>query len=95
MRAIGFRARSVQWGLILEASVVAALGILTGVLLGLVVSRNIVRSFALDYPEMLYVVPWRQVIVLSVVAWACVLFTTTLPAWQAARIPPAEGIRTE
>lgn len=95
MRAIGFRARSVQWGLILEASVVAALGILIGVLLGLVVSRNIVRSFALDYPEMLYVVPWRQVIVLSVVAWACVLFTTTLPAWQAARIPPAEGIRTE
>jgi putative ABC transport system permease protein len=95
LRAIGFRAGSVQLGLILEASVVAALGILLGVGLGLVVSRNIVSSFALEYPEMLYVVPWRQVAVLSLSAWACVLLTTVLPAWQAARIPPAAGLRTE
>ncbi len=95
MRAIGYGSGSVQAGLVLEASIVAALGIGMGVLLGLVVARNIVRFFAADYPEILWVVPWQQIAFLSVAAWAAVLLTTIAPAWQAGRVSPAEGLRTE
>lgn len=95
LRAIGFRAGAVLLGLLIEASIVAALGILIGVLLGLLVSRNIVGHLALDYPELIWTVPWRQVLLLAAFAGVCVLLTTALPAWQASRIPPAEGVRVE
>ncbi len=94
LRAVGFRAGAVQLGLLLEASTVAALGILLGVALGLVIARNLVAHLSANYPELVLTVPWTQVVLLSIGAWASVLLTTVLPAWQAARIPPAAGLRT-
>lgn len=95
MRAIGFKSSAVQLALLVETSVIAALGILLGIAAGLRVSRNIVTFLALDYPELIYVVPWRQLVLLSFVTWVCVLLATAVPAWQASRIPPAAGLRTE
>ena len=93
LRAIGYQSRMVQASLLLEAGIVALLGTAIGVVLGLMLARNIVAYLASQHPEILWVVPWRQIALLSVVTWLAVLLTTILPAWRAGKVTPAEGLR--
>ena len=44
---------------------------------------------------MLFVVPWDQLAAIVLIAYGASLLTTLAPAWQAARIMPAEALRYE
>jgi len=95
MRAIGFKRRMVQTTFLVESSFVAILGTALGVVLGLVLARNLVASFAKSNPGISLVVPWTQISVIVLIAYLASLLTTYLPAWQASRVYPAEALRYE
>ncbi len=95
LRAIGFRRRMVRTVFLLESSFVAVFGTLLGVVLGLVLAHQLVNSFAKDDSTLHVVVPWLQVGLIAVAAYAASLLTTYLPAWHASRVYPAEALRYE
>jgi putative ABC transport system permease protein len=97
LRALGYPRHTVGASLLLEASFVAVLGSAAGVALGLALCRNLFSSnFFEQYKTgMLFVVPWDQLAVIVLIAYGASLLTTLAPAWQAARIVPAEALRYE
>jgi putative ABC transport system permease protein len=95
LRAIGFRRRMVQASFLLESSIVAILGTLIGVGLGLVLSYQVVAYFNKTNPGLPFVIPWIEVGLILVAAYLASLLTTFLPAWQASRVYPAEALRYE
>ncbi len=95
MRAIGFKRRMVRNTFLLESSVISLVGTALGVVLGLLLARNLVASFAKNNPAIHTVIPWGEIGLIVVLAYAASLLTTYLPSWQAARIYPAEALRYE
>jgi putative ABC transport system permease protein len=95
LRAIGFRRRTVQAAFLLEASFVALAGIGLGVLLGLVFSYQLVSYIAKGEPGLTFSVIWGQVGLVALGAYLAALLMTSLPAWQASRVYPAEALRYE
>ena len=73
----------------------ALLGILIGVGLGLLLSYNLVTFLAKDSPTITFDVPWLQITGIVVLAYVISLFTTVVPARNAARVYPAEALRHE
>jgi putative ABC transport system permease protein len=95
MRALGFTRRTVQLSFLLEASFVAALGIVVGVALGLGLSYRLVEFLGREFPEIIFSIPWGQIALLSASAYGAALLTTFLPAYQAGRVNPAQALRYE
>ena len=95
LRALGFRRRLVRLSFLLEASLVALLGIGLGVALGLALSRRLVEQLGRQYPEVVFGVPWGQILLISLGAYAAALLLTALPVWQVGRIPAADALRYE
>jgi putative ABC transport system permease protein len=95
LRAIGYQRGMVGASFLLESSFVALLGILIGVGLGLLLSYNMVQSFAQDTPTIKFDVPWLQIGGIVLLAYLISLVTTILPARSASRIYPAEALRYE
>lgn len=95
VRAIGFRRRLVQLSFLLEASFVALTGIGLGVLLGLLFSYQLIAYLAKSQPGLTFSVIWGQVGLVALGAYLAAMLMTSLPAWQASRIHPAEALRYE
>ena len=95
LRALGFNRGLVQATFLFEASLIAGLGVLVGVGLGIVLSRNVVQFIATQNPEIQFGVPWGQIGLIVLVAYGMTLLTTIIPAWQAGRVYPAEALRYE
>jgi putative ABC transport system permease protein len=95
LRALGFSRRMVQLTFLIEGSVVAALGITVGGVVGLVLARNVVRFLARDFTQLTLIVPWGQVAAIAAAAYASALLSALLVAWQAGRVAPAEALRSE
>jgi putative ABC transport system permease protein len=95
LRALGFQKSMVQFAFLLESSFVALLGIALGIALGAGLSVQIIDAMADSFEGITYQVPWVNVIVVAVIAYAASLLTTYLPARQAARVYPAEALRFE
>ena len=95
LRALGFRRGMVAASFMLEASFVALLGIGLGAGLALVPAYYLVVEAAGDAPVTRFLVPWETLGIVAAVAWGMALFTTALPALQAAHVPPAEALRYE
>ncbi len=93
LRALGFSARAVGLGLLVETTLVALLGTALGVSVGLYVARATVELLGRQSPELRLVVPWLQLVAIAVVALAASLAMTLLPARAAARLSPAEALR--
>jgi putative ABC transport system permease protein len=93
LRALGFTARAVSTGLLVESAVVALLGAALGVGIGLFVAQSTVNFLSRLSPELRFGVPWDQIGLLVLVALAAALLMTILPARQAARLTPAEALR--
>jgi ABC-type lipoprotein release transport system permease subunit len=55
----------------------------------------VVEFIALENPEIQFAVPWSQLGLIALVAYAMTLLTTSLPAWQAGRVYPSEALRYE
>ncbi|MGD9101847.1 MAG: FtsX-like permease family protein, partial [Anaerolineae bacterium] len=98
LRAIGYRSWMIQGSFLLESSFVALLGIFIGLGLGLILSYNFYNaevSASVGDLELSFAVPWIRLGTIVTIAYVASLLTTFLPAWQAARVYPAEALRYE
>ncbi|HXY12288.1 MAG TPA: FtsX-like permease family protein [Thermoplasmata archaeon] len=95
LRAIGFTQGMVLRSLILEYSFVTVLGVVIGAGLGLLIIYNLsVSPEAVSDGVQHFVAPWLTVIEVGVIAYLLVLVAIAGPSLRAARLPPAEAVRT-
>ena len=95
LRALGCHRRLIQGAFLLESFLVGALGSILGVVLGLILSRNI---FAANFFEqfqtgLTFSIPWQELAVIVGIALLASFLGALLPAWQAGRVSPAEALR--
>jgi putative ABC transport system permease protein len=95
LRALGFPRRLVRLSFLLEASLLALLGIGLGVGLGLALASRLVDSLGSQYPELAFGIPWQQIGLIALGAYLAALLLTIVPVWQAGRISAAEALRYE
>jgi putative ABC transport system permease protein len=95
LRAMGSSRRLIQGAFLCESFFVGAWGSVSGVILGLILARNI---FAVNFFEqyqtgLVFHVPWQQLFLIICVALLASFLGALLPAWLAGRVAPAEAIR--
>jgi putative ABC transport system permease protein len=95
LRAIGYQSNSVALTFILESSFVALMGILSGVVGGVVVSRNLFTVGQFSGEGVEFSMPWGEVAVFVIVAFVVSLFMTWWPSRSASAVPVAEALRYE
>jgi putative ABC transport system permease protein len=95
LRAIGFNSNMVQLSFMVEASIIALLGLFLGSTLGLVLGANITADIARGQPGVTFNPEWGHLALILAAAYFFSLLTTYLPARRAARIYPAEALRYE
>jgi putative ABC transport system permease protein len=96
LRALGFHPGMVALCFLLESSFIALTGILIGVIAGLLLGDDMVRTFfAALTPQTAVTVPWGQLGVILLLAYGFSLLLTLIPSLQASRIYPAEALRYE
>jgi putative ABC transport system permease protein len=93
LRSLGFTARAVSFGLLVESAVVALLGAALGVGVGLFVAQNTVTFLSAVSPELRFSIPWDQLALVVLVSLGAALLMTILPARQAGKLTPAEALR--
>src|SRR5713101_4266011 len=96
LRALGSKRRMLQGAFLLESFFVGCIGSLIGVILGLILSRNIfaVNFFEQFHTGLTFAVPWEELGLIVGVALLASLIAAVLPAWQAGRIAPSEALRS-
>ena len=96
LRSIGFTRRQTRRAIAWQATLIAAVGIVVGVPLGIAAGRVAWRWLADDFP-IVYVPPFALLAVLIVASVAIVLANALAagPAHVAGRIRPAEALRVE
>jgi putative ABC transport system permease protein len=97
LRALGYRRSDVRRMFVLEALFVAGLGAALGLLLGIVLCRNV---FAVSFFEQFQsgialVIPWAALAGILAAALAAALLSALIPAQQASRVTPADALRYE
>ena len=102
LSTVGARARSVTLVFMIEGAVIGAVGALAGVALGLAACYLAERFQLVRLPPDVYslsAVPLHphaaDVLTAALAAFAVSLLATLYPAWQAARVRPAEVLRYE
>jgi putative ABC transport system permease protein len=93
LRALGFSARAVGGGLLVESAVVSLLGAGLGVGVGLFVAANTVAFLSRLNPELRFSIPWDQLSLVVLVALGAALLMTVVPARAAGALTPAEALR--
>jgi putative ABC transport system permease protein len=95
LRATGFTQRMVLRSFILEYSFVTVLGVGIGTVLGLLIVYNLTTSSTAATAGITqFGAPWLTVVEIVVVAYLLVLVAILGPSLRAARMPPAEAVRT-
>lgn len=97
LRALGFRRLHVQIIFLFESLLVGAIGTVIGVVLGLILCRNVfaVSFFEPVDPGLTLVIPWRELAVICAASLAASAIASLLPAIQAGRVAPADALRYE
>nr|BBH93709.1 hypothetical protein KTA_19080 [Thermogemmatispora argillosa] len=95
LRALGCSRRLVRGAFLGESLLVAVLGSLIGLVLGLLLARNL---FAANFFEryqtgLVFVIPWGHLALIVGIALGAALLAALLPAWQAGRVTPIEALR--
>jgi putative ABC transport system permease protein len=92
MRAIGYQRDMVLNVFLLETTFVSLLGITLGVILGLALSWRLYDfgGFSENGP---FVIPWGEVLMLTMIAFVITLASTLPPSRRASRLAPAEALR--
>jgi hypothetical protein len=96
LRSIGFTRRQARIAIAWQATLIAIAGVIVGVPIGILAGRLVWRRLANDFP-VVYVPPVALLVLVLVVPVAVVVanLLAALPARSAARIRPAEALRTE
>ncbi|HEX6780059.1 MAG TPA: FtsX-like permease family protein [Ktedonobacterales bacterium] len=97
LRALGYQRWAVQLSFLLEFFLVGVAGTLIGLVLGLILCRNV---FAANFFEQYQtgiplIIPWGELGIIMLCAFAATLLAASLPAWQAGRVAPADALRYE
>jgi putative ABC transport system permease protein len=92
LRALGFRKSMILASFLLELMFIAVTGIAIGDALGIALSYNLYLKFFADVG--FFTIPWDRLILLSSVAFVGAVVATASPAIRAARMPPAEALRS-
>jgi putative ABC transport system permease protein len=95
LRAIGYQTESVTLTFILESTFVALMGILSGVVGGAIVSRNLFTTGQFSGEGVDFTMPWSEILVFVVLAFVVSLFMTWWPSRSASRVPVADALRYE
>ncbi|GCE25754.1 hypothetical protein KDA_12380 [Dictyobacter alpinus] len=95
LRAMGSPRPLIQGAFLLESFLVGASGSFFGIVLGLILSRNI---FAANFFEqyqtgLTFSIPWQQLMLVVAISLFASFVGAILPAWQAGRVAPAEALR--
>jgi putative ABC transport system permease protein len=95
LRALGSKRRLLQGAFLCESFFVGCIGSLIGVILGIILSRNIfaVNFFEQFHTGLTFSVPWEELGLIVCVALLASLLAALLPAWQAGRVAPSEALR--
>lgn len=95
LRALGFTQGRVLRAFVLEYSVVTLVGIAVGVVLGLLIVYNLsVSPSASASGIRTFYAPVATVAEIAALAYGLVLAAIALPSLRAARLPPAEAVRS-
>jgi putative ABC transport system permease protein len=95
LRAMGSPRALIQGAFLLESFLIGTAGSLLGIVLGLLLARNI---FAANFFEqyqtgLTFSIPYPQLGLIVVVSLLASFLGAILPAWQAGRVAPAEALR--
>jgi ABC-type lipoprotein release transport system permease subunit len=95
LRALGSSRPLIQGAFLLESFLVGAAGSVFGIVLGVILSRNI---FAANFFEqyqtgLVFSIPWQQLALIVAISLFASFIGAILPAWQAGRVAPAEALR--
>jgi putative ABC transport system permease protein len=97
LRAIGYQKNMVAMSFLLESLVIAAIGVLSGTVLAVILSYNLVNSE--DFQEgadfVGFVVPWGTIVVFIVASLVAAAIMTWVPARKASSVPIADALRYE
>lgn len=94
LRALGYQRSMVSLSFLIETAFIVGLGVLSGVILGVVLSRNLFTADA-ESSGVAFTVPWMQIGVMTIATVTIALLMTWMPSRQASRIAPAEALRYE
>src|SRR5213083_787387 len=92
LRALGFRKSIVLKSFLFELSFIALTGIALGVALGVALSYDLYLRFFAE--QAAFVIPWERLLLLGGIAFLGSVLATASPAIRAARMPPAEALRS-
>ena len=97
LRAIGFEQRMVGATFVIESLVVASIGVVSGAVLSLLLSYNLVMGSGFDETTQFdsFVVPWGNVAFFVGAALVAAALMTWIPARRASQVPIAEALRYE
>jgi putative ABC transport system permease protein len=95
LRAIGYQTESIALTFVLESSFIALMGILSGVVGGVIISRNLFTTGQFSGNGIEFTMPWTEVLVFVVVAFIVSLLMTWWPSRNAAKVPVADALRYE
>ncbi len=96
LRAIGFQRGTVTLTFLLESSFVAVMGILSGVVGGAIIARNLLTSDNFtDGQSITFAIPWAELALMVGIAYVFALLMTWWPSRGASRVPVAEALRYE
>ena len=90
LRALGFSRILMLRSFLLEAGFIILLSLLIGASLALGLAAQVARATYQDFPF-----PVIPVVLILLGSFLAALISTALPAWQAARLRPAEALRYE
>jgi putative ABC transport system permease protein len=96
LRAIGYQRATVTLTFILESSFIAVMGILSGVVGGAILGRNLLTSDSFtEGANINFAMPWAEIIVVIGASFFFSLLMTWWPSRDASRVPVAEALRYE
>ena len=94
LRAIGYQSGMLALTFVLESGFIAVMGILSGVVGGVIISRNLFASGEFgDGIE--FFVPWLELGLFVGLAFLVAMVMTWYPSRKAAQVPVAEALRYE
>ncbi|MEE9150677.1 MAG: FtsX-like permease family protein [Thermoplasmata archaeon] len=93
LRAIGFRKGMIAKTFLIETSFITILAILIGIILGIGIGWNIYRDSGYSDQGVSFVIPWGNILAISIFAYIATLIFTFYPSINAAKVPPAEALR--
>jgi putative ABC transport system permease protein len=95
LRALGYTKGMVGLTFLLESALIAAGGITTGIVFGLILSRYLIHDEFANQGVVEFVIPYTQVAIIGLLSFGSALLMTLLPSRQASGIPIATALRYE